>query len=154
MKEVCFVCHIEISQTTMAPTILLVQLESLPWEGCIDKVLECLDLQCKSYWILNNSVKENETKSKLISLEKLAELLVIWKAPQSVGFLGGDFATLDLRWVRYWILGHFHHRKLIKNFKYFFHNWALLLGSCSIWSRLIVAFTLGPVAQVAVEFMV
>jgi hypothetical protein len=57
----------------MAPTILLVQLESLPWEGGIDKVLECLDLQCKSYWILNNFVKENETKSKLISLEKLGQ---------------------------------------------------------------------------------
>jgi len=59
-----FVCHIEMSQTTMPPVAHLVLLESfgvpLTWFH-----IYCLKLQCRSDWIVYNFLKGNLTKSKL-----------------------------------------------------------------------------------------
>jgi hypothetical protein len=48
----CFVCTDEIHWTGMLQIPFLVSLESSRGEGCISLVLWCLDLQCRSSWIL------------------------------------------------------------------------------------------------------
>jgi len=56
----CFVCTCEIHWTWMLQIALLVSLESSwGWEGCISLVSWCLDLRCKSSWILKDFFTEN-----------------------------------------------------------------------------------------------
>jgi hypothetical protein len=60
-KVVCFVlfCSYEIHQTGMLQIVFLVSLESPRRGGCVGLVPWCLDLLCKSSWILNDFFTEN-----------------------------------------------------------------------------------------------
>jgi hypothetical protein len=75
MKEGClFVlfCTYRIHRTGMLQIMFLVSLESsLEEKGCIGLVSWCLDMLCKSFWILNDFFSENWIKSKLKFLEEL-----------------------------------------------------------------------------------
>jgi hypothetical protein len=55
----CFVCTDEIHWTGMLQIAFLVSLQSSRGEGCLSLVSWCLDLQCRSSWILNDFFTEN-----------------------------------------------------------------------------------------------
>jgi hypothetical protein len=71
---------------------------------------------------------------------RLMEALDEWE------FLEVILWFLDLRWRKNWILTNFSHWKLIKNQKYFFHNWSLSSWSYAHLEQLHSLFTLGLVA--------
>jgi hypothetical protein len=79
-------CGYEIHRSMMLQIVLLVSLESSWWGGvCMGLVPCCLDLWCKSSWILNDFFSENEIQSQLkISKELECAFGVVGKISMSM----------------------------------------------------------------------
>ncbi len=61
------VCQVEISWNTSTSCYTLGTIaKPLMSKRCTKVVWQCLSLQCKSYWILNNSIKKKFNKIKKI----------------------------------------------------------------------------------------
>jgi len=76
----------------------LVLFESLPWIGVHKVVWQFLNLWGKSYWTLNNSVKEDliKIKSKYIS-EIGVYFLYCWNAFNKYDLMQNDFFNFRLK---------------------------------------------------------
>jgi hypothetical protein len=73
---------LENSKTTEPPSVFLVPLENPQLVGvCTNIISECLDVQCKSYWIFNVFIIENSiTTNNQILMEIWAALLLCMKS--------------------------------------------------------------------------
>ncbi len=105
------------------------------------------------YWTILS--KENETQSKLISLEKLGQPLGNLESTSIGGISRRWFCNFRPKVGEILNFGLFSSLEINLNFKIVLFIIGLYCqGPVHIWSRYIVAFTLGPVARVTVEFMV
>jgi len=77
-------------------------------DGCSKIVSQCLNLWCRSYWILNNFVKENPIKSRLFFLRKIGpSSSMLLESFWWMGFLGNDIVVfrpkvrifLNFEWI-------------------------------------------------------
>jgi hypothetical protein len=108
------VCHVEISQTTMPSTMLLIPLESFCWVGVHQGgfIMSRPTTQRLLTTILSLKIPSIKTKH-------FREVGVcFWhcfESAQWVGFYGGAFINVDLRCMRYWTLNILCHWKFNTN---------------------------------------
>jgi hypothetical protein len=97
-KVFCFVCHVEISQTTTPPSTHLVPLESPQWGRVHPCGFGMFRPTLQNYWVLNNIIIKNLRKSKLKFYKNWGTILVLlenshWKFKKSKQKLYGNWGT-------------------------------------------------------------
>ncbi len=111
-KVVCFVLFCFVSLRSPKPQHLLCTfgIVGKPWMSSGAMRWFCndfLNIWCRSYWILDNSVIKNSIKSKQKQKGKLGHIRHILEKLSMSRIYAGDFVILDLSYEGYWILNGF-----------------------------------------------